>query len=99
LTSSLDGKIAVFDLRKNNDSEKKNYSISDCMEEDLTNIAIVKNEKFVACSTSEANILLFKWNEFGDYKDNITGHPNSIETMVKKIKKKKLNKRGKKILF
>lgn len=53
------------------------------MEEDLTNLAIVKNEKFVACSTSEANILLFKWNEFGDYKDNITGHPNSIETMIK----------------
>lgn len=53
------------------------------MEEDLTNLAIVKNEQFVACSTSEANILLFKWNQFGDYTDNITGHPNSIETMVK----------------
>ena len=30
------------------------------MEEDLTSVTLVKGEKFVACSTSEANILLFK---------------------------------------
>ena len=82
LSAGLDGRLAIYDLRKKNDSEKKIYAVSECMEEDLTGMAIVKNEKFVACSTSEANILLFKWNEFGDYKDNITGHPNSIESMV-----------------
>lgn len=52
------------------------------MEEDLQSIELVKNEKFVACCTSEGSILLFKWNSFENCKDRIVGHPNSIDTMV-----------------
>ena len=52
------------------------------MEEELNSICMVKNDQFVACSTSLGVILLFKWDWFGDCKDRITGHPNSIESMV-----------------
>lgn len=34
-------------------------------------------------STSEGNLLLFKWDYFGDFKDRIIGHPNSIDSIVK----------------
>ena len=66
--------------------------MSDCMEEELNSICMVKNDQFVACSTSLGVILLFKWDWFGDCKDRITGHPNSIESMVyiKFILKKKI---------
>ncbi len=46
----------------------------------------MKNERFVACSSSEGVIFLFKWGDFGDCKDRILGHPNSIDTMVDFLK-------------
>lgn len=82
LTSSLDGYLCVHDLRVQSTNEKALYAKSDCMEEDLTDICLVKDSKFVCTSTSEGHLLLFKWDYFGDFKDRITGHPNSIDTMV-----------------
>lgn len=52
------------------------------MEEELTDLCLVKNGKFVCTSTSEGNLLLFKWDYFGDFKDRIIGHPNSIDSIV-----------------
>jgi len=52
------------------------------MEEDLTSVCIIKDGKFICVSTSEGNILIFKWDHFGDFRDRIIGHPNSIDTMV-----------------
>lgn len=57
--------------------------MSDNLEEDLTSLAIMKYGKKVAVSTSEGNIALFSWDWFGDFKDRIKGHPNSIDTMIK----------------
>lgn len=82
LTSSLDGYLSVFDLRVQSNNEKSLYARSDCMEEDLTDLCLVKGGRFVCASTSEGNLLLFKWDFFGDFKDRIVGHPNSINTMV-----------------
>jgi len=53
------------------------------MEEDLTSVCIIKDGKFICVSTSEGNILIFKWDHFGDFSDRIIGHPNSIDTMIK----------------
>lgn len=53
------------------------------MEEDLTSLCLVKNGKFVATSTSEGIILLFKWDWFGDCKDRILFNTSSIDTMIK----------------
>jgi hypothetical protein len=46
-------------------------------------VEIVKDGKFVACNSSEGVILLFKWDWFGDCKDRIQGHPNTIDAMIK----------------
>lgn len=81
----LDGTLAVYDIRKSNNSKEKLHALSDCMEEDLTSIALVKNDKFVATSTSEGIILLFKWDWFGDCKDRIPFNANTIDHMVIKI--------------
>ena len=80
--SSLDGYLSVFDLRVKCTAKTALYARSDCLEEDLTDVCLVKGGQFVSVSTSEGNLLLFKWDYFGDFKDRIVGHPNSIDTIV-----------------
>ena len=46
-------------------------------------IHLFQNGKFVLCSSSEGVIFIFKWDWFGDCKDRIVGHPESIDAMVK----------------
>ena len=57
--------------------------MSDNFEEDLTAICIVKGTRKVAVSTNQGIINLFTWDWFGDCDDRITGHPNSVDTMIK----------------
>lgn len=68
-------------MRKN--KSQALLALSDCMDEDLMSVELVKNERFVACSSGEGSIMLFKWDYFGNFKDRIVGHPSSIDTMVK----------------
>ena len=56
LATSVDGTLGVYDLRKADNSKEKLYALSDCMEEDLLSITIVKYGKFVLCSSNEGNI-------------------------------------------
>lgn len=53
------------------------------MEEDLHSVCLVKDNRFVLVSSNEGCIFIFKWDWFGDCKDRIVGHPNSIESMIK----------------
>jgi WD40 repeat protein len=76
VSSSCDGMLGVFDLRK-----KELYAMSDHFEEDLTACAIVKNGKKVIATTSEGTMNIFSWDWFGDCNDRIVGHPGSIDTM------------------
>lgn len=78
LSAACDGCLGVFDLRK-----PELYAMSDNLEEDLTSICISKYGKKVLCSSSEGVINIFSWDWFGDIKDRIIGHPNSIDTMIK----------------
>jgi WD repeat-containing protein 55 len=78
LTSANDGHLGVFDLRMN-----KLYAMSDNFEEDLTALVICKYQKKVLVSSGEGIINIFSWDWFGDCKDRIVGHPNSIDTMIK----------------
>ena len=82
LSSSLDGYLTVHDLRVKCTAKTSCYARSDCLEEDLTDICIIKGGRFVCASTSEGNLLLFKWDFFGDFRDRVVGHPNSIDTIV-----------------
>jgi WD40 repeat protein len=70
--------MGVFDLRK-----CELYAMSDNFEEDLTAITLQKHGKKVLTSTSEGIINIFSYDWFGDCNDRITGHPNSIDTMIK----------------
>ena len=38
LSTSYDGSLGVYDLRKDNSSKDKLYALSDCLEEDLLSI-------------------------------------------------------------
>ena len=78
LSASCDGCLGVFDLRK-----PELYAMSDNFEEDLTSLAICKDGRKVVVSSSEGVLNLFSWDWFGDCNDRITGHPNSIDTMIK----------------
>lgn len=82
LATSLDGYLSVFDLRVNCTAKTSLNAMSDCMEEDLTGLCLLSGGKFVCVSTSEGNLLLFKWDYFGDFKDRVVGHPNQIDTIV-----------------
>jgi hypothetical protein len=82
LSTSLDGYLGVFDLRVSSNAKSAVYAMSDCMDEDLTGLCLVKCGKFVCVSTSQGNLMLFKWDFFGDFKDRITGHPSSIDALV-----------------
>lgn len=78
LSSSIDGTLCVYDIRK-----MKLYALSDCIEEEINCLQIVKDGAKVACGTGEGNIALFNWDWFGDYKDRLTGHPQGILCMLK----------------
>lgn len=43
LASGLDGTLGVYDLRKSNNSDAKLYALSDCMDEDLNSVCLIKN--------------------------------------------------------
>ena len=53
LATSVDGTLGVYDLRKSETAKEKLYALSDCLEEDLLSMLIVKNGKFVLCSSNE----------------------------------------------
>lgn len=76
LNTSIDGTLAVYDLRKDS-----LYALSDCIEDELNCMKLIKHK--VACGTSEGPIVLFNWDWFGDYKDRIMGHPASVTCMEK----------------
>jgi hypothetical protein len=78
LSSSIDGTLGVYDIR-----QKKIYALSDCLEEEITSLEIVKNSNNILASTNEGYIEIFNWGWFGDFKDRIKGHPQSVLCMDK----------------
>jgi WD40 repeat protein len=99
LASSNDGFLAVFDIRKaeddfsngqaivkshrNHNFKPDLFALSDCQEEELTGVCLVKNGKKVVTSSSEGVVSLWSWDWFGDCNDRMTGHSSSISSMVK----------------
>ena len=52
VSTSYDGTLGVYDLKKPNHSDKKLYAVSDSVHEDLLSIEIVKNGKFILTSSN-----------------------------------------------
>jgi WD repeat-containing protein 55 len=59
------------------------FAMSDCLDEELTSLCIIKSGKKVVVSTQEGIIMLFSWDWFGDWDDRMAGHPCSVSTMWK----------------
>ncbi|KFH04840.1 WD domain, G-beta repeat-containing protein [Toxoplasma gondii VAND] len=70
--------LAVFDLRK-----KTLLARSDPLEEDLHCVQVMRDGKKAVCGCQDGTISIFSWGDFGDLNDRLTGHPQSIDSMVK----------------
>ncbi len=57
LSSSIDGYLGVYDLRK--EAKERLYAMSDNFEEDLTGVCILKQGRVVAVPSQEGVINLF----------------------------------------
>ena len=78
LSSSIDSTLSVYDLKKHS-----LYALSDNLDEELNCLLSIKGCNHILCGSGEGNILIFNWNWFGDFKDQITGHPEGINCMDK----------------
>ena len=78
LSSSIDSTLSVYDLKKHS-----LYALSDKLDEELNCLLSIKGCNHILCGSGEGNILIFNWNWFGDFKDQIRGHPEGINTMDK----------------
>jgi len=78
LSSSIDSTLSVYDLKKHS-----LYALSDSIDEELNCLLSVKGCNHILCGSGEGNILIFNWNWFGDFKDQIRGHPEGINSMDK----------------
>ncbi|KAI9255485.1 WD40-repeat-containing domain protein [Sporodiniella umbellata] len=73
-----DGYLSTWDIRKPNV-----VAMSDQIEDELLSIALMKNDKKAVVGTQEGILSLWTWGDWGDYKDRIVGHPNSIDAICK----------------
>lgn len=78
LSACIDGTLGVFDIRK-----MKLYALSDCIEDEINCMQVVKGGERVVCGTGEGNVVIFNWDWFGDFKDRIVGHPLGVLSMDK----------------
>ena len=78
LSASIDSTLCVYDLKKHS-----LYALSDSLDEELNCLLSIKGCNHILCGSGEGNILIFNWNWFGDFKDQIKGHPEGINTMDK----------------
>ena len=78
LSTSIDSTLCVYDLKKHS-----LYALSDNLDEELNCLLSIKGCNHILCGSGEGNILIFNWNWFGDFKDQIRGHPEGINSMDK----------------
>jgi len=79
--TSGDGTLAVYDLRKNGTPGL--VAMSDFQEDEFLSLDIVRNGTKVICGSQTGVLCIFSWGDFGDQKDRITGHPMSVDALVK----------------
>eukprot|EP00980_Cylindrotheca_fusiformis_P029672 scaffold23685_cov206-Cylindrotheca_fusiformis.AAC.2 len=85
LSTSADGRLAVFDLRmaRGAVNGKTSCRLSDDQEDELLSLQIMKNGRKVVCGSQEGVLSIFSWNTWGDCSDRFPGHPSSIDTILK----------------
>eukprot|EP00927_Polykrikos_kofoidii_P081048 TRINITY_DN78172_c0_g1_i1.p1 TRINITY_DN78172_c0_g1~~TRINITY_DN78172_c0_g1_i1.p1 ORF type:complete len:382 (-),score=72.79 TRINITY_DN78172_c0_g1_i1:71-1216(-) len=79
--TSGDGTLAVYDVRKT--GTKGLIAMSDFLEDEFQCLTIVRQGSKVVCGSQTGVLAVFSWGDFGDMKDRIRGHPESVDAMVK----------------
>lgn len=70
--------LGVYDLRR-----KKLFALSDEQDDELLSLALMKNGEKVVCSGQTGTLTIFQWGDFGDQKDRIPGHSESVDCIAK----------------
>ena len=78
VVSSADGSISVISLKKRD----LLYQTSTCNDE-LLSCCVVKSGSCICAGTQEGDVNIYKWDAEDDIVDRITGHPESIDGMLK----------------
>ncbi|RKP25252.1 WD40-repeat-containing domain protein, partial [Syncephalis pseudoplumigaleata] len=76
LVAGGDGYLSVFDVRRPDIVAR-----SDNFEDELLSLALVKNGAKVICGSQGGILNIFHWDDWGDIKDRMPGHPSSIDTI------------------
>jgi WD40 repeat protein len=74
------------EMRKRKRRQQKLCGIigqSDDVEDELLSIQIMKGGKKVVCGTNEGCLSIWSWGKWGDMSDRITGHPKSVDALLK----------------
>ena len=83
ISSSMDGSVAIYDVKKGSDSEEKLYAISDSIDEEFYGLELMKNGKYIICPSSESSVVVFKRDNITSYSDRIQGIPGSVDCVLK----------------
>ena len=78
VVSSADGSLSVISM----ETRDFLYQTDNCQDEVLS-CCVVKNGKYICAGTQEGSVNIHKWDEEVDIADRITGHPESIDGMLK----------------
>jgi WD40 repeat protein len=76
LSTSGDGKLSVFDIRK------KQPFFSECQDDELLSITSIRNHEKIIVGTSSGTLLIFSYGNFGDCTDRFTKHKDSINALL-----------------
>ncbi|KAL0216625.1 hypothetical protein P9112_008809 [Eukaryota sp. TZLM1-RC] len=74
-----DGSLYNYDLRATSTTFT---TISEDMQDDILSLAVIKGGSKLLAGTMGGSILIFDWNYFGDFTDQLVGHPEAVESMV-----------------
>ena len=77
-SASGDGTLAVYNLR-----QRKLKKRSECLEDELLSIEIMKGGRKIVTGTQGGILNMFDQDNYEDISDRFPGHPESIQSMVK----------------
>eukprot|EP01097_Dermamoeba_algensis_P003699 TRINITY_DN2533_c1_g1_i1.p1 TRINITY_DN2533_c1_g1~~TRINITY_DN2533_c1_g1_i1.p1 ORF type:complete len:280 (-),score=75.70 TRINITY_DN2533_c1_g1_i1:173-1012(-) len=78
LATSGDGRLSVINLRKGEMQAK-----SEEHEDEFLSVLVMKHGRKVVCGGQSGSVHFFSWGQFEKHNDVLSGHPQSIDTMIK----------------
>ena len=76
--ASSDGSLSVISMKERD----LLYQTSTCNDE-LLSCCVIKNGEYICAGTQEGIVNIYQWDEEDEICDRITGHPESVDGMVK----------------